>query len=291
MKPYYLLSKLVRNAKERIRYFPKQKIVEINKSYKMLLCPREDGIHRDLFIYRKREPLATDFLLKSGILKKGSNILEAGANIGYYALLEWELIKPSGIIYAVEPVTQNIKNLMGNIAINKPNNILPFQLAFGEKEGKATIYLSKKSNWCTLNANNIQFQTGSEITTVTTLDKFLEDKLKINFIRMDVEGYEYEILKGAPETLKENIIIQMEIHQHAIKNLGDCLDILKQNDFYIKYAAFEYKVPYNYMIYSSLKKSGYSYPLQYNNITITELRGLLENIQACPNVFLTKKKN
>ena len=289
MKKYYLLSKLVRNAKERIRYFPNQKIVKINKSYKMLLSPRKEGIHRDLFIYRKREPLATNFLIRSGILKKGSNILEAGANIGYYALLEWEIIKPSGIIYAVEPVTLNIENLLDNIAINKPNNIIPFKLAFGEKEGKATIYLSKKSNWCTLNKNNVQYQTGSETTTLTTLDKFLEKKQKISFIRMDVEGYEYEILRGGTETLKENITIQMEIHQHAIKNLGDFLSILKQNNFYVKYAAFEYKVPYNHLIYSSLKKSGYPYPLQYNNITITKLGELMEDIPACPNVFLTKK--
>jgi len=289
MKKYYSLSKIARNAKEQIRYFPKQKIVTINKSYKMLLSPRNEGIHRDLFIYKQRESLATNFLISSGILKKGNNILEAGANIGYYALLEWEIIKPLGTIYAVEPVKQNIKNLLDNIAINKPNNIIPFKLAFGEKEGKATIYLSKKSNWCTLNKNNIRYQTGSETTTVTTLDKFLEKKPKIGFIRMDVEGYEYEILRGGAETLKEKIILQIEVHQHAIKNLGDFLDILKQNDFYVKYAAFEYKVPYNHLIYSLLKKSGYPYPLQYKNTTIARLGELMERIPACPNVFLTKQ--
>jgi FkbM family methyltransferase len=291
MKPYQLLSKLVRNAKERIRYFPQQKIVKINKSYTMLLNPREEGIHRDLFIYKKREPLATDFLATSGILKKGFNVLEAGANIGYYALLEWEIIKPSGVIYALEPATQNYEKLIDNITLNKPNNILPFKLALGDKEGKATLYLSKWSNWCTLNKNNIQYQIGSETTPVTTLDKFLENKQKINFVRMDVEGYEYEILKGSTETLKENIVIQMEVHPHAIKNLEDFTDILEQNDFYIKYAVFGYKVPYNYLIYSSLKKSGYPYPMQYNNITITKLRGLMEDVPACPNVFLAKKGN
>lgn len=289
MKTYSLLGKIVRNVKERIRYFPEEKIVKINKSYKMQLSPREKGIHHDLFIYRKREPLSTDFLIRSEILKKGSNILEAGANIGYYALLEWELIKPLGKIYAIEPVTKNFKNLTKNIALNKPNKIVPFKLAFGEKEETSTIYLSELSNWCTLNKNNIQYQIGSEPVTVTTIDKFLRNKPKINFIRMDVEGYEYEIMKGSTETLKNNIMMQMEIHPEAIKNLEDFLDILNQNNFYAKYAVFEYKVPYNHLIISTLKKTGYPFPLQYKNITIKQLKKLIEEIPTCPNVFLAKK--
>ena len=56
MTRYYLLGKISKDAKERIRYFPKQKTVEVNNSDKMRLNPREEGIDRDLFIYRKREP-------------------------------------------------------------------------------------------------------------------------------------------------------------------------------------------------------------------------------------------
>jgi len=291
MTRYYLLGKISKDAKERIRYFPKQKTVEVNNSYKMRLNPREEGIDRDLFIYRKREPLSTDFLIKSGILNQGSNTLEAGANIGYYALLEWRLVKPSGTIYAAEPVTNNFKNLMYNIKLNKPNKILPFKIAFGEKEKKSTIYLSKLSNWCTLNKENIQHQIGSETVKVTTIDKFCKNKPKIDFIRMDVEGYEYEIMKGATETLKTNIKIQMEVHPLSIKNLEDFLDILKQNNLHIKYAVFENTVPYNHLTYSAFKKSGSPYPLQFYNITISQLRGLMEdNLAYCPNVFLTKKQ-
>lgn len=290
MTLHYLLGKISKEVKERVRYFPKQKIVKINDSYKMRLNPREEGLDRDLYIYQKREPLATDFLIKSGILSQGSNTLEAGANIGYYALLEWRLVKPSGIIYAAEPVTKNFKNLTYNIDLNKPNKILPFKLAFGEKEEKAPIYLSKLSNWCTLNKANIQQQIGTETVRVTTIDKFCKNKPKIDFIRMDVEGYEYEIIKGATESLRTNIKIQMEVHPLSIKNLEDFLDILTQNNFYIKYAVFEYTVPYNHLTYSAFRKTGSPYPLQFYNIKISQLRELMENNPAyCPNVFLVKK--
>lgn len=290
MTRYYLLGKISKELRERIRYFPKQKTVKINDLYKMRLNPCEEGIDRDLFIYKKREPLSTDFLIKSGILKKGVNTLEAGANIGYYALLEWRLVKPTGIIYAAEPVTKNFVNLFHNITLNKPNNIFPFKLAFGEKEEKATIYLSKLSNWCTLNKENIQHQIGSETVKVTTIDKFSRNKKRIDFIRMDVEGYEYEILKGATETLKKNIKIQMEVHPSSIKNLEDFLDILTQNNFFIKYAVFEYQVPYSHLTYSAFKKDGSPYPLQFFNINISKLKKIMEdNSSYCPNVFLVKK--
>jgi FkbM family methyltransferase len=290
MTRYYLLGKISKKVKERIRYFPKQKTIKINNSYKMRLNPCEEGIDRDLFIYKKREPLATDYLIQSGILKKGVNTLEAGANIGYYALLEWRLVQPTGTIYAAEPVTTNFKNLVYNINLNKPNRILPFKVAFGEKEGESTIYLSKLSNWCTLNKENIQHQIGSETVRVTTIDKFCENKDRINFIRMDVEGYEYEILKGATKTLRKNINIQMEVHPLSIKNLNDFLDILKQNNFFIKYAVFEYQVPYNHLTYSAFRKDGSPYPLQFYSIEISKLRKLMEdNPSYCPNVFLSKK--
>jgi len=110
----------------------------------------------------------------------------------------------------------------------------------------------------------------------------------VSLIRL-VSLFAFIMNKGEYKLRKEKIILQIEVHQHAIKNLGDFLDILKQNDFYVKYAAFEYKVPYNHLIYSLLKKSGYPYPLQYKNTTIARLGELMERIPACPNVFLTKQ--
>ncbi len=205
-------------------------------------------------------------------------------------MLEWKLIKPSGTIFAAEPVTANFNNLVYNIEINKPNRILPFKIAFGEKEGRSTIYLSKLSNWCTLNKNNIQHQIGTETVAVTTIDRFCKNKPKINLIRMDVEGFEYEILKGATETLKTNIKLFMEIHPLSIKNLEDFLDILTQNNLFTKYAVFEYTVPYSHLTYSAFRKSGSPYPLQFYNISISKLRKLMEENSAyCPNVFLAKK--
>ena len=239
-------------------------------------------------MYKKREPNTTNLLQKTDTLKKGNNVLELGANIGYYALLEWQKIKPTGTIYAVEPVTENYNNLIENINLNRPNDIKPYKLAFGQKTEKSTIYLSQKLNWCTLNKRGIQEQTGQETVQVTTVDKFLKDKKQINLIRMDVEGYEYEVLKGSTRILTENTKILMEVHPTIISNLKEFYEILQQNNYKVEYAIFEYKVQYNYALYSLFKKYAGGLPKIYYNITIKKLKTLLQNTSICPNILFTK---
>ena len=66
-------------------------IVEVNNS-KMLVYPKKGAIHRELFLHRKREVMCTDHLIGGGVLKEGDVVLDIGANIGYYVLIESQLV-------------------------------------------------------------------------------------------------------------------------------------------------------------------------------------------------------
>ncbi len=70
---------------------PESGVVEVNKS-RMLVHPKNGAIHRELFLYKKREPICTDFLMRHVVLKEGDVVLDIGANIGYYVLVESQLI-------------------------------------------------------------------------------------------------------------------------------------------------------------------------------------------------------
>ncbi len=93
---------------------------------------RDYSFHRLLFLYKKREPICTDFSNQSAFLKEGDVVLDIGANIGYYVLLEYQLIGKSGRIYAIEPVYNNFELLQKNLRLNNLKNVSAFQFAFGE---------------------------------------------------------------------------------------------------------------------------------------------------------------
>ena len=110
-------------------------------NFQMELDLNDFGIHRDLFLDGIREPIATAHL--KSLLNPNSVVLEVGANIGYYVLIESKICRK---VYAIEPVRQNIQNLKRNLAINKCRNIEVYELALGDKNGTLAINISSKSN-------------------------------------------------------------------------------------------------------------------------------------------------
>jgi FkbM family methyltransferase len=271
-----------------IKFVPEMAVISTG-TYDMLIFPRAEGIHRDLFYYRKREPMVTDFLQYSGILGKGDVVLDIGANIGYYALLESKLVGETGLVYAVEPVTSNFQLLKKNIQINNAENIQPFQFAIGAEKTEADIYISDKCNWCNLNKDAIRDCIGSQKVSVMTVDSFLEDKVTPKLIRMDVEGYEYEVLQGMTKTLKEDVMLLVEVHPPLIKDLDAFFEILEDNGYFARFAVFENKVRLGKVTDRLMKKGGVPFPMCFKNIGLDSLRELFDKIDRFPNVFFQKR--
>jgi FkbM family methyltransferase len=158
------------------RKLPKETIIKVNKS-QMMVYPTKGAIHKDLYLYKKREPLCTDYLLRANVIKKGDVVLDIGANIGYYALAEAKIVGEKGQVYAVEPVKSNFELLNKNIKLNNLTNVPTFQYAFGDKNARAEIFVSDKANLCAINKDAV----GGEIVNVQpvmmkTIDEFVKDK-------------------------------------------------------------------------------------------------------------------
>jgi len=205
------------------KFGPKEPVVVGVLGSNMLL-QTDYGISRDLFLDRIREPIATSHILK--VLTKNDVVLEAGANIGYYVLIESRLCKK---IYAVEAVSTNVEWLKKNIEMNQCKNVEVYELALGDKQGVFPMYISSKSNWHS-------FKTKTEKTVnvaMDTVDNFASDKDDITFVRMDVEGYELNILRGMIKTLTKVERIFIELHTHILthKEIQECLDIMKSSGF------------------------------------------------------------
>lgn len=219
-------------------------IKEILGSRMELDLKEDTGISYELFKTGIREPYITKALQEE--IKPGDVILDIGANIGYYALLEARLVGEKGKVYAIEPVPNNMELLRRNIKLNDYSNIETFQLAIGSENKVDSIYISRKCNWSSMLKSK---RNDSDIikkipVQVITLDNFLEDKLSPDLIRMDVEGYETEIIKGMKELLSSGkpLKLLIEVHFHLIEDktkIRNFLLALKNSGFRIKTATHE----------------------------------------------------
>jgi len=199
---------------------------------KMKLDISHSGVHSDLFLCGIREVTATQYFSK--ILTGDMAVVDIGANIGYYALQEAKVCKQ---VYAIEPAPGNYARLVENINLNNYTNITTHNLAVGDKKGEVKFSLSPVPNWHRVaigdSKNNIT-------VPITTLDEFIGGK-RVDIVRMDVEGYELNILKGMEETLRKNSLwLFIETHKELIEQYGgslrDLYEILAQHNFKLEYS-------------------------------------------------------
>jgi len=143
-------------------------------------------------------------------IKDEWTIIDCGANIGYYSVL-FSKLSPNGKVYAFEP-TSTYDKLLANIAHHDCRNIEPIKMAVGEKTGELSDRIYKI--W----GNEPERQK----YPFTTLDDFVQEKelSKIDLIKIDVDSFDFEVLKGAKNVLKKYdpfIIVELN---HALSNRG-----------------------------------------------------------------------
>jgi FkbM family methyltransferase len=193
-------------------------IVPVNGLQMYVDLKNDKGISKDLFIFKKREHLSTDFLSSQHILNEGDVVIDIGANIGYYALLESRIVGSSGVVYALEPVSNNYRLLEKNIKLNNITNVVPFRFAAGKETGDNEIYVGAKGNLSSFIYRTNQQFTKKEKVHIVSIDDFLtERKIHPTLIRMDVEGYEVEIIKGMQQTLQQRPKLLVEVHSNLVK--------------------------------------------------------------------------
>lgn len=214
--------KLLLNASQwyYCKYFRRRPfILKKIQGNKMYLDLQNPGVSKVIAIYGTREADLT-WLFKQE-LKEGMIVIDVGANIGYYTLLAASIVKNTGKVYALEPDPRNFCLLNENIEINKYSNIVEtYPIAISDVTGKAIFHLSNKTNLNTMldpakySTTFPSIKDKIEVKTMS-IDDFMHDKGYVNFIRMDIEGFEVEAFNGMMTTLyksKPPCKILFEVH-------------------------------------------------------------------------------
>ena len=184
-----------------------------------------------------------DFKIIKNNVKDGDNVVDLGANIGYFTLILAKLVGPTGKVFAFEPDPRNLALLKKNVEYNNYKNVIIIPKAVSNVNDRCTLYTGQKTFGQNKIYNPKKTKTQKFIPidseTVRLDDFFKTNGLldKISFIKMDVEGAEFLALSGMKEILKlnKNIKIFTEAEISYLEDAGSSydqfIDLLTENDF------------------------------------------------------------
>ena len=220
----YLLSRIL--FKLRI-----SQLISIKRDgYKIKLCPTY--MSRNCFesrvYFRKEEE---DFLDK--YLKMGDTYVDIGANIGLLSLKAASVVSREGRVYAFEPIPRIFSVLAKNVEFNDFENIVIFNYALGDSDGE--VYMNDSETDDTINS---VVASSKNKVKLCTLDSIMEmTDLKINLLKVDVEGFELFVFRGAPHILQKTDCVffeSWEIHSKRYNyTSNDLLTFLRNSGFRI----------------------------------------------------------
>lgn len=182
------------------------------------------------FRYFPNEYEAENFEFLEDSCKPGSVVIDIGAHIGLFSVIASQITGTTGKVYAFEPAPSTFELLQKTIFINRSEPVIEtYQRAVGSAPGKITFFVSdgKADNSNSLVNYKSDRPLHSIDVEVTSVDAFVREKNinRLDFIKIDVEGAEYDTLQGAAETLRNlRPTCIVAIHPEPIQAKGDRLE-------------------------------------------------------------------
>lgn len=213
--------------------------------YEMILDPDDPGLSKRLLVRGEHEPAITDRW--TTVLEEGMTVIDIGGNLGYYTLLAASEVGERGAVHSIEPEPENYEILRRNVAVNGLDQVSVYDEAIAGTTGTMPMYVTEESNWGTLfeweeeKSNASEYMTEKMATATdevisvdtTTLDAFVSenDIESVDAIRMDLEGFETEVIDGMNDLLAEVTSpcwVFLEVHNKLIDDhervVGDLVE-------------------------------------------------------------------
>jgi FkbM family methyltransferase len=168
-------------------------------------------------------------------------IMDIGTNMGE-TLLNFARLNPAGKNYGFEPVPFLYQKANHNISLNDFKNIFLNNIALSDQPGKLYFEIPKNRNYGSISMAKEASSNAQEVQAIT-LDEFVAvNKIeKIDLIKIDVEGFEVNVLKGASNTIHQHRpILYIEVVDSYLTSKGssakELLDMIRQHNYKIQNA-------------------------------------------------------
>ncbi len=198
-------SKIVSIAYEKLFHaaFNKATVVEVPyEGYKFKVPARDITILPSLMNnnYEKQE-----IALLKKVLKPGMTFVDIGANIGLFSVIGAKAVGKKGKAYCFEPEPGNYQLLKENLILNKVTNAVLEPLAVGAKKATMQLQIEKNSigTHSLLQRQTKSIERQVEVKVIKLDDYFTSKHDTVDVLKIDVEGYEPFVLKGAENVLKQ----------------------------------------------------------------------------------------
>jgi FkbM family methyltransferase len=136
---------------------------------------------------------------------EGDVVFDIGANVGFYTIFLALAVGAQGQVVAFEPNMESYQHLQDNLVLNAVTNVRAFGRALGERSGEGRLYQGQENADSSLVGPPLGKDVGHQLVEIVTGDSFREaEKLPVpRVMKIDVEGYECQVLRGLRSTLAQ----------------------------------------------------------------------------------------
>ena len=167
-------------------------------------------------------------------IRPGFNVLDVGAHQGLMTALFALCTGPSGIVHAWEALPSNAALVERNMALNGLNNVYVHPRGVGSAPARLPMF-ENNGNIVVLGAQSELPVTGN--IEIVRLDDDLDPDMRVDFLKVDVEGHELHVLSGASRVLSQRPFLMLELHnflfQDRQRTVTEIVKVLKRFDYYV----------------------------------------------------------
>ena len=180
-------------------------VKHITNNLKFALFPNDNAVSSSIINGWQYEPYMFEFLIRNNIQTAGRSIIDIGANNGSFAVDFAHLVGDKGNVYSFEPQRIIFYQLCGNVFMNGIDNVHCYNLAIGNSD--TDIQVQKPNYFQNGNVNFGDVKVGKVEGESVSVQQRRLDYFYFNdvvFIKIDVQGYELNVIKGAENTIRKH---------------------------------------------------------------------------------------